>query len=315
MHAVHVSASGEQAMLAEIPTPTPGTGDVLIRVHAAGLNPFDNHIAAGMLEQMVEHRYPLVLGRDASGVVVAVGDGVTDVAVGEEVLAHVPFGPPFEAGTIAEYALLPATNVAAKPVELDHVSGAALPLAAGAAVALIDAVDPQPGQLVLINGASGGVGRFAVQLLAQRGITVVATASPDSAARMRELGATDVIDYTAGPVAEQVRTRYPDGVDALINLVGYTLDEVPLDALRAGGTVRTVTQVPDEETIAARGLTGGGVLASPDRAALAALAKQAASGNLHIDVARVVPISEALAALADIAAHRAHGKIVVDLSV
>ncbi len=314
MHAVHVPASGEQATLAKLPTPTPATGEVLLRVHAAGLNPFDNHIAAGMLEQMMEHRYPLVLGRDASGVVEAVGDGVTDLAVGDEVLAHVPFASPFQAGTIAEYALLPATNVAAKPAELDHVSAAALPLAAGAAVALIDAVDPRPGDVVLVNGASGGVGRFAVQLLVQRDVTVVATASADSVDRMRELGATDVIDYTAGPVAEQVRSRYPDGVDALINLAGYSLEQVPLDAVRTGVTVRTVTQVPDDETLAARGLTGGGVLASPDRSVITALADQAANGTLQVDIARVVPISDALAGLADIAAHRAHGKIVVDMS-
>lgn len=314
MHAVHVPASGEQATLAEIPTPSPGAGEVLIRVHAVGLNPFDNHIAAGWLEPVLEHRYPLVLGRDASGVVEVVGQGVTDVAVGDEVIAHVPFGP-MERGTLADQVVLPASSVAAKPPELDHVTAAALPLAAGAALTLVDAVDPQPGQVVLVNGASGGVGRFAVQLLAQRGVTVVATSSPDSAKRMRELGATVVVDYTAGPVVEQVRLLYPDGVDALINLVGYALADVPMDALRPGGTVRTVTQVPDDATIAARGLSGGGVIASPDRSVMAPLAAQAAAGTLQVDVARVVPIGGALTALADIAAHRAHGKIVVDMAV
>lgn len=283
-------------------------------MRAAGLNPFDNHIAAGWLEPMLDHRYPVVLGRDASGVVEAVGGGVGDLAVGDEVIAHVPFGP-VERGTLAERVVLPASSVAAKPAGLDHVTAAALPLAAGAALTLVDAVDPQPGQVVLINGASGGVGRFAVQLLAQRGVTVVATSSPDSAERMRELGATDVVDYTAGPVVEQVRAIHPDGVDALINLVGYSLADVPVDALRPGGTVRTVTQVPDDATIAARGLTGGGVIASPDRSVMEPLAAQAAAGTLQIDVARVVPIGDALAALADIAAHRAHGKIVVDLSL
>lgn len=312
MRAVHVPASGEQATLAEVPTPTQGAGEILLRVRAAGLNPFDNHIAAGWLEPMLEHRYPLVLGRDASGVVEAVGEGVTGLTVGEEVIAHVPFGP-MEVGTLAEYVVLPANSVAAKPVGLDHISAAALPLAAGAALTLIEAVDVRAGQVVLVNGASGGVGRFVVQLLAQRGITVVATASPDSTARMQELGASDVIDYTAGPVAQQVKELHPDGVDALINLVGYTLEDVPLDALRPGGAVRTVTQVPDDATIADRGLTGGGVIASPDRSVIAPLAAQAADGTLQVDVARVTSLADALAGLDDIAAHRAHGKIVVDL--
>lgn len=316
MRALQVSASGEQATLTELPTPTPAATEVLLRVHAAGLNPVDNHIAAGMLEQMMEHRYPLVLGRDASGVVESVGNDVRDLAVGDEVLAHVPFVPPFEAGTIADYAVVPATNVAAKPPGLDYVRAAALPLAGGAAVALVEAVDPQPGQVVLINGASGGVGRFAVQLLAERGVAVVATASANSVDRMRELGAAFVINYTTGPVSEQVRAVYPDGVDALINLAGYTLEGVPLDAMKSGGTVRTLTQVPDDATLAARGLTGGGLIAYPDRAVIASLAEQVANGILQVDVARILPLSEALQGLADIANQQSHGgKIVIDLTL
>ena len=315
MRALFVPASGELATLAELPTPTPGAGEILLRVRAAGLNPFDNHIAAGALEQIMEHRYPLVLGRDVSGVVEAVGDGVSVVAVGDEVLGHVPFTSPFQAGTIAEYAVLPADAVTAKPEGLDFVSAAALPLAAGAAQALVDGVHPQPGQVVLVNGASGGVGRFAVQLLAQLGVTVVATASPASADRMRDLGAMDVVDYTVGPVGERVRSLHPHGVDALINLNGWVLEQVPVDAVRSGGVVRTVTQVPDDAALAARGLTGGQVMASPGRGVLAPLAEQAASGALQVDVFRVLPLEGAQSGLADIEAGRAHGKVAVDLSL
>lgn len=288
---------------------------MLLRVRAAGLNPFDNHIAAGALEQFMEHRYPLVLGRDVSGTVEAVGDGVTDIAVGDDVLAHIPFTSPFEAGTIAEFAILPAIQVATKPEGLDFVSAAALPLAAGAARALVDGIDPKPGQVVLVNGGSGGVGRFAVQLLAQLGVTVVATASPASVDRMRELGAKHVVDYTAGPVSEQVLALYPAGVDALINLTGWTLDQVPVDAVRTGGIARTVTQIPDDATIAARGLTGGQIMASPDRDVLGPLAEQAAGGELSIDVFRTVSLDDALGGLGDIEAGRVHGKVVVDLSL
>ncbi|MGL5853071.1 MAG: zinc-binding dehydrogenase, partial [Phycicoccus sp.] len=263
---------------------------------------------------MFEHRYPLVLGRDVSGVVDAVGEGVDGVSVGEEVLAHVLFEPPFHAGTLAEYAVVSARTVTPKPAELDHLTAAALPLAGGAARMVVDAVSPRPGQVVLVNGASGGVGRYTVQLLAQAGATVVATATADDAARLRELGATEVVDFTAGPVADQVRAAHPDGVDALINLAGYTLDEVPLDAVAAEGVVCTTTQVPDDETLAARGLTGGGIIASPTREVIAPLADEAARGELQVDVQHVIALHEAAAALDELAAGKARGKVVVDLS-
>jgi NADPH:quinone reductase-like Zn-dependent oxidoreductase len=315
MRAISLSASGEQPKVTELPTPAPGAGEVLLRVHAAALNPLDNHIAAGMLEAMFEHRYPLVLGRDASGVVEAVGEGVDDIAVGDEVLGHVLFEAPFQAGTVAEYAVIPAKAVAPKPANLDHVTAAALPLAGGAARAVVDAINPQPGQVVLVNGASGGVGRYAVQLLHQLGISVVATAAPADAARLRELGAAEVVDFTAGSVAEQVRAAHPDGVDALINLAGYTLEEVPLDAVRPGGAVCTTTQVPDADTLAARQLSGGGIIASPTREVIAPLAESAANGDLHVDVASVLSLDAALDGLAELAAGHSRGKIIVDLAL
>nr|WP_261554606.1 NADP-dependent oxidoreductase [Frankia tisae] len=256
-----------------------------------------------------------MLGRDASGIVEAVGAGVDDVAVGDEVLGHVLFEPPFQAGTVAEYAVVPARTVVPKPAALDHVTAAALPLAGGAARMVVDAINPQPGQVVLVNGASGGVGRYAVQLLSKLGLTVVATAAPADAERLRELGAAEVVDFTAGSVAKQVRTAHPDGVDALINLAGYTLEEVPLDAVRSAGVVCTTTQVPDADILAARQLSGGGIVASPTRDVIAPLAEQAAKGELQVDVYRVLPLDQALDGLAELAAGRAHGKIVIDLSL
>ncbi|WP_022886662.1 NADP-dependent oxidoreductase [Glaciibacter superstes] len=315
MLAVHVPGSGQAAILGEISPPSASAGEVVIRVRAAGLNPFDNHIAPGALEQLIPHLFPLVLGRDVAGVVEAVGDDVTDVSVGDEVLGHVPFAAPFEAGTLADFAALPADQVTVKPEGLSFVDAAALPLAAGAARILVDAIDARPGQVVLVNGASGSVGRFAVQLLARQGVTVVATASPASTDRMRELGATEVVDYTHGSTSAQVLALFPEGVDALINLHGWTLEEVPVEAVRLGGIARTVTQIPDDATLAARGLTGGQVMASPGKQILNSLAEQAASGAVQVDIARTVPLSGALEALGDIEAGRLHGKVVVDLTL
>jgi NADPH:quinone reductase-like Zn-dependent oxidoreductase len=311
MRALNVPSAGEQPTLSELPTPTPGEGQVLVRVKAAGLNPIDNGIAAGWLAGMLPHEYPLVLGRDAAGVVEAVGAGVEGISVGDEVLGHVLLAPPIQAGTLAEYALLPAVTVTPKPAGLDFVTAAALPLAGAAAVQSVDAVDAQPGQTVLVNGASGGVGSFAVQLLAARGVTVVATGRPEDTQRLKSLGATTVVDHTAGSVVEQVRAAYPDGVDALVNLYGMDPSGTPIDAVRKGGKVAGVAAVPDEATLAAAGLTGTSVMAAATREVVAPLAEQAAAGDLKVVVSSVLPLDQAAEGLGRLAVGGAGGKVVV----
>ena len=314
MRALHVPAAGEAPQLSDLPVPEVTEGTVLIRVKAAGLNGFDNAVAAGMLTEMLPHEYPLVLGRDAAGVVEAVGAGVDHVAVGDEVIGHVLMAPPMKAGTLAEYALVPAAGVTAKPAGLDFVAAAALPLAGAAAVAAVEAIDPQPEQVVLVNGASGGVGSFAIQLLTGRGATVVATGTAEDAERLVDLGARLVIDYTAGRVTEQVRSAYPDGVDALIDLVNYTPDGLPLDALRKGGKVASSMGAANDETLAGRGLTGSNIMAGPVREVVAPLAEQAAAGTLRVHLAARLPLDQATEGLATIAEGRAHGKIVVTIA-
>lgn len=314
MRAVHVPAAGDQPQLGELPKPTVTEGSVLIRVKAAGLNPIDNAIAAGMFAENLPHEYPLVLGRDAAGVVEAVGAGVEHVAVGDEVIGHVLLAPPISAGTLAEYAVLPAATVTPKPAGLDFVTAAALPLAGAAAATCVDSLDVQPGQTVLVNGASGGVGSYAVQLLAARGAIVLATGTADDADRLRALGAASVVDFTAGPVADQVRAAYPDGVDALVNLIGFTGDDVPAAAVRTGGTIVSTTALPDEAALAAAGVTGRGVLVGAVRELVAPLAEQAAAGDLHVAVVSVLPLEQATDGLATLAAGKAIGKIVVTVA-
>jgi len=309
MRALHIPAAGEKPQLGELPTPTVTDGTVLIRVRAAALNPIDNGIASGMLAGMLPHEYPLVLGRDAAGVVEAVGAGVDHVRPGDEVFGHVLLAPPVQAGTLAEYAVLPAATVVRKPAGLDFTQAAALPLAGAAAVQAVEAVDPQPGQVVLVNGASGGVGSYALQLLAARGVTVVATGGDTE--RLTALGATTVVDRAAGPVAEQVRARYPDGVDALVNLFGYTTADVPLDAVRRGGKVSSLAMAPDQDAATAAGLTLIPIMAGPVAEVTAPLAEQAAAGTLRVDLGAVVPLEQAADELAAIGAGQARGKTVV----
>ncbi len=311
MRALHVPVAGARPQLSDLPIPEVTDGTVLVKVKAAGLNAIDNALAAGMMAGMFTHEYPLTLGRDAAGLVAAVGSGVDHVSVGDEVFGHVLLRSPVQAGTLAEYALLPAAAVAPKPAGLDFVTAAAIPLASTAAAASVDAVDPQPGQTVLVVGASGGVGSYAVQLLAARGVTVVATATADDAARLTDLGAAAVVDYTAGPVADQVTAAHPDGVDALIDLVAYSADALPLPAVRKGGKVASTLGAADEQTLAAAGLTGTNIMAGPVREVIAPLAEQAAAGRLKVDVTTVLPLDQAAEGLATIASGQARGKIVV----
>ena len=313
MRALHVPAAGERPQLSDLPVPEPGEGQVLIRVKAAGLNALDNGIAAGMMAQMLAHAYPLVLGRDAAGVVEATGPGVTGLTVGEEVFGHVLLVPPVQAGTLAEYAVLPAAGTASKPAGLDWVTAAALPLAGAAASAAVDAVDPRPGQVVLIVGAAGGVGSYAIQLLAARGATVLATGIPADAARLRRLGASAVIDYTAAPVADQVRAAYPDGIDALIDLVSYAPDDLPLSALRKGGKVASSLGAASDEALAADGLSGTNIMAMPTSDVISALAARVLDGTLTVDVETILPLASAADGLATIASGHARGKIVVQV--
>jgi NADPH:quinone reductase-like Zn-dependent oxidoreductase len=313
MRALHVPSPGQPLRLGALPVPEVTEGTVLVRVKAAGLNPVDNLIAAGMLTGLLPHGYPLVLGRDAAGVVEAVGAGVDHVKVGDEVLGHVRKAPPIRSGTLAEYALLPAVAVVARPAGLDVIRAAALPLAAVTAAAAVDSIAPRPGQVVLVNGAGGGVGSYAVQLLAARGATVVATGSVVSRDRLLGLGASVVVDYTARSVVESVRAAYPAGVDALVNLVGHGAADVPLSAVRPGGVVATTTGAPDERALATADLVGSAVTGRPVRATIAPLAEQAAAGRLTVHVATVLPLDRAFAGLAAIAAGQAHGKIVVTM--
>nr|WP_221380682.1 NADP-dependent oxidoreductase [Actinoplanes polyasparticus] len=315
MRAVIVPAPGKPAEIADIPTPVPAAGQVLIRVHAAALNPMDNVLAAGALAPAMEHRYPLTLGRDVAGTIEALGPDVTGLSIGDAVIGHIGFQAPFQAGTLAEYAVVDARTVALKPATLDDATAAALPLAAGAALAIINAAGLQSGQSVLICGASGGVGRYAVQLAAQRGATVLATATPATAERLRELGAHTIIDYTTAPITDQVRTLYPDGVDVLLNLWATNPHDVPLTTVRPGGTVSTITGTPDADTATTHGLHSTGMtIANPDHKTLTELAHHAATGTLHTDITRTLPLADAIDGLRQLATGPNHGKIVITIS-
>jgi NADPH2:quinone reductase len=216
--ALHDFESGPAA--SELPTPEPGNDELLVRVLGSSVNGFDVAVASGMLKGMMEYRFPVVLGTDFAGTVEQVGAGVSRYRAGDEVFGIQLAQGTLHDGTWAEYLVVAQDAfVARKPSTLDFTRSGALPLAGLTALHAVDAVDPEEGETVLIAGASGGVGGYAVQLAAQRGATVIATARADDADRLVRLGATETIDFSSADVATAVRERRHEGVDALIDLV------------------------------------------------------------------------------------------------
>src|SRR3954471_24924649 len=224
MRAITVDSPNTAAALREdLPAPTPAETEVLVRVHASSVNPVDNGIAAGMLAGMgVEHQYPVVLGRDYAGVVEQVGAAVSGYQPGDRVFGFVLHAnPAVKDGAWAE--LITVTeelSIAPAPDGVDLAIAGAAPLAGITAVTAVDALDLSEGDVLLVAGATGGVGSLAVQLAARAGARILAPALPEDEKFLRELGVTDVLPRD-GDIPARVRDLVPDGADALLDLVNY----------------------------------------------------------------------------------------------
>src|SRR5829696_1024480 len=220
MRAFALPAADAPPTVTEVPDPTPGPGEVLVRVAASSLNGFDLSVASGRLQGMMEHRFPVVLGKDFAGTVEAVGEGVTRFAPGDAVLGVVTKAHLGDGGFGELLVVHEGDFITAVPDGLDLRSAGALGLAGTAALDTLTAAGVQGGQTVLVSGATGGVGALAVQYAAAAGATVIATARPgEEADFVTELGAQHTVDYT-GDVPAQVRAIAPDGVDAIVHLAG-----------------------------------------------------------------------------------------------
>jgi NADPH:quinone reductase len=299
--------------LRDVPAPEPETNELLVRVRASSINGFDVAVANGVLRGMMEYEFPVTLGSDYAGVVERVGADVGGYSVGDEVFGFVQ-KPTLQDGTWADYVVVPEDMfVTHMPKSHDFVAAGSLPLAGAAALALVDAIAPAAGDVVLIVGASGGVGGYAVRLAAKRGATVIATGAAEDDARLRDLGATETIDYTTEDVATVVRERYPGGIPGLIDVVGFAeafaaMAEVVAD----GGRAATTLGAADAEALAAREVVATNVIASPDPATLGRLADEADSGGLTVSIDSVHALEQAPAALERFAAGK-RGKIAIEI--
>jgi NADPH:quinone reductase-like Zn-dependent oxidoreductase len=291
MRAIALLKQGASPALVDLPIPVPASGEVLVDVRAASLNGFDLSVAVGRLVGMMEHSYPVVLGKDFAGTVSAVGDDVEGLAVGDRVYG-VLMQPVLDAGTFAESAAVSAGyGIARLPAGLEMSAAGALGLAGTAALGVLSALDLTAGQTVLVVGATGGVGSILTQYAKAAGARVLATAKRgDEAAFVLAHGADAVIDPT-GDVAAQVRELAPEGVDAVAHLAGDPSVLLPL--LSAGGRLASTHGFGAEQHPSATA-----IMANPDTATLDRLAADAAAGVIRVPITRTFTLDEVPDALA-----------------
>lgn len=309
MKAVRIHSYGGSEVLTyeDAPRPVPGAGDVLIRVHATTVNPFDCATRAGYMAGFVKNTFPFILGTDVSGEIEAVGPGVTGFSKGDEVFTRVGVA---RDGAYAEYALAQAADVTAKPRSLDHLHAAALPhVTLTAWQALYVLADLQKGQTVLIQGAAGGVGHVAVQLAKLRGARVIGTASKNFEA-LKSLGVDQAINYTTTKFEDVVHN-----VDVVLDTVGGEILERSFKTLKPGGILVSAAQQPSEDSAKAYGVRATMVFSSPPIGpTLVEVAKMADAGQLKPIVSIVLPLQEAQKGHQIVEGRHARGKVVLQVA-
>jgi NADPH:quinone reductase len=313
MRTVAVRKTGDTPELMELPVPHPAPGEVLVKLAAASVNPIDIDIAEGRLP--MPQVFPLVLGVDGAGRVTAVGEGVRGLKVGDVV--HGQFlRAPLGHGTFAEYALVTETPDSGAlqrvPDGMPAEIAAALPTAGMTAIGTLENIGLQSGQSILVVGATGGVGVFAVQLAAARGAEVIATARPETEGWIQDLGAAQTVDYTAGEVAEQVRKTHPDGVDAVLDLTRDP-DRFAEHAglVRDGGAAVSAALIATPQLLASERIAVINFMMRDKSDLLARITAEATAARITVPIQRTVALDEAPGALALNAAGGARGKTTV----
>jgi NADPH:quinone reductase-like Zn-dependent oxidoreductase len=307
MKAMRYDAYGDSGVLSyeDADRPVAGSGQVVVQVAGAAFNPVDVAIRAGFMQQVFPVAFPHIPNFDVAGVVADVGEGVSGWSAGDAVVAFLPMTAP---GAAAEYVAAPAGMLAAAPRTVELADAAALPSASlTASQALFEHADVKPGTSVLINGAGGAVGGYAIQLASQAGAAVTATASSSSAGRVRAYGADQVIDYTATPLPQAVAGKR---FDVVLNLVRTSPEETAaLADLTAGGGAFVITTGPAPDP--GRGVRAVQMTARSDAAQLGELVARVDAGDLRIDVAQRRPLGDLAAVHDQAAAGRLPGKTIL----
>lgn len=294
------------ARVEHLPAPAPTDDQLLVRVHASSVNPVDNAIAAGMLRGMgIEHEFPVVLGRDYAGIVEQVGADVSRFARGDAVYGFILHAnPTVHEGAWAELVTVPEQfSVAPAPDGVDLDTAGAAPLAGITALTAIDALELSDTDVLLVVGAAGGVGSLAVQLAARAGATVIAPGLPEDEEYLRALGVTAAL-LRDGDLVGLVRERYPDGVDALLDLVSYASGAFD-------GALKTDACVASPNGAAGDGPGRTNAMSSPTPDNLQRLGALLADGTLGIPVQASYDLTQAPEALTALAGTHTQGKVAI----
>ncbi|WP_067934017.1 NADP-dependent oxidoreductase [Alicyclobacillus kakegawensis] len=308
MRAVYIEAYGgkEQLKYGELPRPAIGADDVLIEVHAAGVNPVDWKIREGYLKQRLNYTFPLILGWDAAGVVVETGSNVTQFQVGDKVFTR----PEIERnGSYAEYLAVVERLVAPMPKNISFEEAASIPLAGLTAwQALVDTAHVQSGDKVLVHAGAGGVGVYAIQIAKAYGAHVATTVSERNLDLVRSLGADVVIDYVREDFVERVRDY-----DIVLDTMGGDVQRRSYDVLKPGGILVSIINPPDPDTAAKHRVRAEYFFLEPDGKKLAKLGELVEQGRVRPVVGHVFALEQAAKAHELSESHHARGKIVLQV--
>jgi NADPH:quinone reductase-like Zn-dependent oxidoreductase len=300
---IHQYGGPEELKLEDVPRPQPGAGEVVTRVHAAGVNPIDWKIRAGYVKDFMQVPMPFIPGIDISGVVEATGPGVTLFKKGDEVFGVGSAG-------YAAFAVAKESELALKPASLDHVHAAAVPVVASTTwQALLKVAGLKAGQKLLVHGAAGGLGIFAVQFAKAKGAHVIGTASGRHQSFLRELGVDEPIDYA--------KTKFEDvahDVDVVLDTQGGDTQLRSWNVLKKGGVLISVVQPPSEEEAAKHGVKAVMFRRQENTGELSEIAKLVDSGSVKVVVETVLPLSDARRAQELSQAGHVRGKIVLKVA-
>jgi NADPH2:quinone reductase len=311
MRALALESFDGPAVVIDVPEPAAGPGEVLVRMHAASVNAYDVSVAAGFMQQYMPYEFPAVIGNDVAGTIEAVGEGVEGFSIGDRVFGTVGQKGTIHDGSIAELTNPQAGSIAVAPEGLSDADAGTLGVAGATAMNAVEAVDPGEGARVLIVGATGGVGTFAIQLSRLRHAHVIASVRPGDEAFVGDLGAAETVDYTDDIIAT-IRDRYPDGIDAVIDAVNRDADAFAALAglVRDGGRATSVVGGAGEAS------TLGGVTVSNaggDPAHLPTLAGLIVQGELRAAIRRTYALADAARALEDFANDHTLGKLAISM--
>jgi NADPH:quinone reductase-like Zn-dependent oxidoreductase len=298
---IHAFGGPEALCFEDVLAPEPGSGEVLVRVHAAGVNPLDWKVREGQFESLP---LPRTLGTDFSGVVEDLGPGVTEFYVGQPVFGFCGFG-----GAFAQMIVVPIANLAPKPPSVEDVQAAATPLAALTAwQALFENACLRSGQKILIHGGAGGVGMFAVQLALRHGAFVIATGTGRSLSFLGRLGTQQLIDHNAVRFEDVV-----EGVDVVLDLIGGETQARSWQVLKTGGRLVSTVSSPGGDKALVSGARAMKVQTQMSADQLEWIGDLIANGEINVMVERVLPLYRAPEALEWSRAGHVHGKIVLTM--